>query len=278
MKIAVFGLGLIGSAWAENLAQDGFEVARWNRSPKSVPGFTSDARGAADGAALLFIVVSDPAAVQSVLDAIFPVLKPGQIVIQSSTISPDFAKKFAAQVEALGAAFLDAPFTGSKPAAEQRKTLFFIGGDSTVLDRARPVLQRLSSGIEFLGPVGSASGFKLAININIALVTQALCESLEFARAAGISDDKYFELLRKTSSHTKLADLKEPKLKQRDFSPQFALKHMAKDLRLASAAANSLKLPQMRALSELYEQALKLGWGEDDFIALARFAGQSIQK
>ena len=147
MKISLFGLGIIGSIWAENLHLDGHDVSGWNRTPKRFPFFTSDIRAAAKDAEIIFIVVADPPAVQNVLDQILPVLHAGQVVIQSSTISPKASRDFAEQVGRTGAAFLEVPFTGSKPAAEQRKIVFYVGGDEKVLAKVRPVLERLSSSI-----------------------------------------------------------------------------------------------------------------------------------
>ena len=271
MNISVFGLGIIGEIWARNLNADGDTVRGWNRTPKSLPFYTPNARAAAAAAELIIIVVADPPAVQNVLDQILPALHPGQLVIQSSTISPDATKKFAAQVQATGAAFLEAPFTGSKPAAEQRKTVYYIGGDADLLERARPVLARLSGNILHIGPIGSASALKLAMNVNIALVGQALCESLTLARAAGISDDQYFTALKINVSRSGVSDLKEPKLRTGDFAPQFSLKHMGKDLHLALGMAGELSLPQTEALVKLYEAGLRSGWGDQDFITLMRF-------
>jgi len=272
MNISVFGLGIIGGTWAENLRQDGHDVCGWNRTPKPhLPYFTADARRAAAHGEALLIVVADPPAVQGVLDQIKPCLRPGQIVIQSSTISPAASRDFAAQVEATGASFLEAPFTGSKIAAQQRKLVFFIGGDTALMERARPVLSRLASHIEYVGPIGSASAIKLAFNINIALVGAALGESLTFARAAGISDERYFSALRLNVSWSGLAELKEKKLQTADYSPQFSLKHMGKDLRLAlETAEGKLSLPQTQSLCRLYQAALERGWGDDDFIGLIR--------
>jgi 3-hydroxyisobutyrate dehydrogenase-like beta-hydroxyacid dehydrogenase len=275
MNVSIFGLGIIGSIWAEHFRRDGFEVRGWNRSPKSASYFTPDARSAARDADALLIVVADPPAVQSVLDQIQPVLHAPQLVIQSSTISPEASRQFAAQVEATGAAFLEAPFTGSKPGAEQRKLIFYCGGEPDVMARARPVLQRLATGMELVGPVGSASALKLAMNMNIALVAEALCESLAFARAAGISDERFFATLKLNVSHSGVAALKESKLLAGDFSPQFALKHQAKDLRLALGAAGNLTMPQTRALTKLCEAGVRAGLGEDDFIGLVRLLEKS---
>ena len=271
MNISIFGLGIIGEIWARNLHADGDDVRGWNRTPKPLPFYTPNARDAAAAAETIIIVVADPPAVQNVLDQILPALHPGQLVIQSSTISPAATQRFAAQVQATGAQFLEAPFTGSKPAAEQRKTVYYIGGDAELLERARPVLARLSGTILHIGPIGSASALKLAMNVNIALVGQALCESLTLARAAGIPDDKYFAALKINASRSGVSDLKEPKLRTADFAPQFSLKHMGKDLRLALEMAGDLPLPQTESLTKLYEAGLRCGWGNDDFITLMRY-------
>jgi len=273
MKIAMFGLGIIGGTWAGNLYADGDEVRGWNRTSKPFPFFTAQAPDAARGAELIIIVVTDPPAVQNVLDQILPVLQPGQIVMQSSTVSPGATRAFAQQVGASGALFLEAPFTGSKPAAEQRQTVFYVGGDPAVLERVRPVLARLGRTVLHVGPIGSASVLKLAMNLNIALVAQALCESRALARAAGLSDDIFFAALKINASWSGVADLKEPKLRAGDFSPQFSLKHMAKDLRLALETGKTVPLPQTREVMKLYEEGLRRGWGDEDFVGLVRLLG-----
>lgn len=276
MNISVFGLGIIGRVWAANLHQDGDTVRGWNRTPKpTLPYYTGDAAAAAAAAEILILVVADPPAVQQVLDRILPVLHAGQIVVQSSTISPAASCRFAAQVQATGAAFLEAPFTGSKPAAEQRQTVYYIGGDPQVLERVRPVLTRLSRAIEYIGPFGSAAALKLAMNLNLALLAEALGESLTFARAAGISDDCFFRALSLNVGQSGLATLKEPKLRAGDWTPQFSLKHMGKDLRLAVESADQQPLPQLRALVKLYETGLARGWGDDDFSSLLRLLTKS---
>jgi 3-hydroxyisobutyrate dehydrogenase-like beta-hydroxyacid dehydrogenase len=270
MNVAIFGLGIIGGVWAANLRADGFRVRGWNRTPKTFEGFVPDAAAAARESDLLIICVADPAAVQSVLDLIRPALTSRHLVVQSSTVGPDDNRRFAAFVNQSGARFLEAPFTGSKPAAEQRKTVFYVGGDAADVEAVRPVLARLSQAIQHIGPVGAAAALKLAMNINVALVGEALGESLAYARAMGLSDDKFFEGLKLNVSRSGLVDLKEAKLRQSDFRPQFSVKHMAKDLRLAVASAGPDPLPQTRAALELYDEALRRGWGDEDFITLIR--------
>jgi 3-hydroxyisobutyrate dehydrogenase-like beta-hydroxyacid dehydrogenase len=272
MKISVLGLGIIGSAWAKNLIVDGHDVRCWNRTPKDFPKFHESIQEAVEGAEVIFIVVADPPAVQSVLDQIQARLGRGALVIQSSTISSKWTRLFAEQVQRTGALFLEAPFTGSKPAAEQRQTVYYLGGEPEVIEKARPILEPISSAILHIGPLGSASTLKLAMNMNIAGVAQSLCESLSLCRAAGIPDDVYFNALARNASRSGVSDLKGPKLRQRDYTPQFSLKHMAKDLRLAleSAADLSLSLEQTGHLKKIYDQGMGAGWADDDFIGLMR--------
>src|SRR3989337_2831486 len=95
MNMSVLGLGIIGSAWAKNLIADGHAVRCWNRTPKDFPNYHASIQEAVDGVEVIFIVVADPPAVQSVLDQIKPKLGPGVLVIQSSTISANWTLRFA---------------------------------------------------------------------------------------------------------------------------------------------------------------------------------------
>jgi 3-hydroxyisobutyrate dehydrogenase-like beta-hydroxyacid dehydrogenase len=270
-KVAVLGLGIIGSAWARNLIEDGLDVRPWNRTPQpDFPHFEADAARAVEGADFIIIVVADPKAVESVLDAIEPKLSAGQIVVQCSTISAHWSKTFAERIEKSGARFLEAPFTGSKLAAEGRQTVFYVGGDTAILDDSRPVLERLSKTILHIGPLGTASTLKLAMNLNIAAIAGALSEGLTLCRQSGIPDEKFFDALHQNVSRSGVSDLKEPKLLARDYSPQFSVKHMEKDLRLAleTASESGVELPETQAVRAVYQQGLAKDLGDADFTAL----------
>jgi len=269
-RITVVGLGIIGSAWAQNLHADGLTVRGWNRTPKDFPFYEPDLAKAVADAEIIMIVVADPPAVESLLNVIVPHLKPGQIVAQSSTISAHWTKLFAQRVQATGADFLDAPFTGSKPAAEARKTVFYLGGSPGVIEKAGPILERISSARLYIGEIGSASSLKLAMNLNLALMIQALSESLTLARGEGITDEKFFDALHLNFGRSGLADLKEPKFKGKDYAPQFALKHMNKDLRLALETVGEVDLPAAKTLKSFYDKGMDAGFGEDDFIGVIR--------
>jgi 3-hydroxyisobutyrate dehydrogenase-like beta-hydroxyacid dehydrogenase len=273
--ITVIGLGIIGSAWAKNLHADGLTVRGWNRTPKDFPFYESDLIKAVSEAEMIIIVVADPAAVEGILDQIVPHLKGGQIVAQSSTISARWTKLFAKRVQETGADFLEAPFTGSKPAAEARKTVFYLGGTSELFEKARPVLQRISAQLLHVGDIGSASSLKLAMNLNLAVMAEALSESLTLTRAEGIPDEKYFEALHMNVGRSGLSDLKEAKFRASDYAAQFSLKHMNKDLRLALETADGLNLPVAEALKAFYNKGMDAGMGDDDFTGVVRLLGKS---
>jgi 3-hydroxyisobutyrate dehydrogenase-like beta-hydroxyacid dehydrogenase len=277
MNITVIGLGIIGSIWAQHLAKDGHQVRTWNRSPKpQAPGFTANLLDAVNGAELVMIVVADPPAVQHVLDAIVPVLTSGMIVAQHSTIGVGDTERFSAQVQATGASYLDMPFTGSKPAAEQRQNVFFVGDDHQVLPRLENVYQSLAKKILPIGGIGKASAIKLAFNLLIANLNQAQAESFELARRSGIDPAIFFEALNFNVAKSGLADLKKPKYLSGDYSPQFSIKHMHKDLRLALAHAKTLELTlaETATVQGLYAEAEKRGLGDQDFAALLEIVRQ----
>src|SRR5262245_25838852 len=119
--IGVIGLGIIGGVWAKNYDAAGVLAGAWNRTEQlDFPKWKNSARDVVAAADVVQIVVADPPAVQSVIDAILPALGPGKIVVQSSTIDGESSEDFLKQVAARGACYLEAPFTGSKPAAEQK--------------------------------------------------------------------------------------------------------------------------------------------------------------
>jgi 3-hydroxyisobutyrate dehydrogenase-like beta-hydroxyacid dehydrogenase len=271
LPTAILGLGIIGTEWARNLHADGVPLAVWNRTAKSDPGLPAPAKDPAEavrGAELIILVVADPPAVEQVLNQIEPALGPGKILAQASTVSAAWNLKFAARVEKTGAKFLEIPFTGSKPAAIARQTVFYVGGDKDLLDRAEPVLSRISATRLHIGPLGSAASLKLAMNMNIAMLMEGLSESLRFARAAGIPDEIFFAALKVNTARSAMTDLKEPKLRAGDFAPQFSLKHMDKDLRLALESAGDLDLPQLRKLKGQYDAGMAKGLGDSDFSVL----------
>ena len=268
MKAGVLGLGIIGSAWARSLDEDGLLAGAWNRTPKpDFPKWRGTPAGVAEAADLLIICVTDPAAVAAVLDAI--TLSPRHMVVQTSTIDPSSSRKFCARVRKAGAAYIEAPFTGSRPAAEQRKTMYFLGGRDEDIDRAEPVLSRISETRHRLGTPAQASAFKLSLNLLVANYAEALCESLNLSRRAGIPDDAFFSVMKTTVGWGPFATFKESKLRNNDFSTQFSVKNMLKDMRLALKTGGRA-LPLTRTLTKCLQRAADAGFAEEDYMALMK--------
>jgi 3-hydroxyisobutyrate dehydrogenase-like beta-hydroxyacid dehydrogenase len=266
----VLGLGIIGAIWARHLHADGMLGGAWNRTAQpSFPSWKRSPEEVADAAESLMVVVADPPAVESVLRSILPRLRPAHLVIQSSTIDPASSRRFHDLVAGRGAAYVEAPFTGSKPAAEQRQTVFYMGGEPAAVARAESVLAHLSQKRFLIGLPEQAATLKLACNLQIACLMEAMCEALAWARSAGISDEVFFSALRSNAAWSGLTQLKEPKLRNRDYSPQFSVKHMLKDMRLAVLTARE-RLPLGAAVSDRLRLAAENGWGDQDMSALYR--------
>jgi 3-hydroxyisobutyrate dehydrogenase-like beta-hydroxyacid dehydrogenase len=216
------------------------------------------------------VVVSDPPAVDEILRAIEPELGPSHLVIQSTTIDPKSAVAFSQRVRARGASYMEAPFMGSRPAVEQRKTIFLLGGERSVLSRAEAVLGHLSAVRHQVGSEAQAAALKLSFNVHVAITMEALCESLSLARQSDVSDDAYFRILQGTALWSGFHNLKDQKLRQSEFSPQFSIKHMLKDVRLATELARPSSAPIAEAVRDRLRSASERGLSEEDIAALIK--------
>lgn len=274
MKIGVIGLGIIGGVWARHYEAAGVLAGAWNRTPQpDFPQWKTSPEAVATAADVVQIVVADPPAVRALIVRILPVLGAGKIVVQSSTIDPKSSEEFRAAVIATGARYLEAPFTGSKPAAEQKQSVFYLGGDAPLVAELEPLLSLISQARLHIGTHVQATTLKLAMNLNLAVQMQALSEALVLARRAGISDDVFFGALGRNVGHSGLVKLKEPKLRAGDFAPQFSVKHMLKDMRLASGINGCEDFPVLDTVRDRLAAADRAGLGDEDFSALIKLIG-----
>ncbi|MCX6937099.1 MAG: NAD(P)-binding domain-containing protein [Verrucomicrobia bacterium] len=273
-RVGVLGLGIIGTIWAGHYAAAGVLAGTWNRTAQpTAPGWRDTPEAVVVAADVVHIVLADPPAVRGVLERIRPALGPGKIVVQSSTIDPASSEEFRALVTATGARYLEAPFTGSKPAAEQRQTVFYLGGEAELQATLEPTLALVSAVRLPIGDHRQAAALKLAMNLNLAVQMQGLLEARALAAAAGIGDEVFYGALARNVGYSGLVKLKEPKLRAGDFSPQFSVKHLHKDMRLASGAAGCAELPALDAVRVQLKTAEARGYGDEDFIALAKVLG-----
>src|SRR3954452_24672493 len=160
----LIGLGIIGSRVANGLRAAGFQTYGWNRSVKPVPNFLASPAEVAEVADLVQIFVSDAPALMEVLEAMGPKLTAEHLIICSATIGPEATLEAVKFVEDRGARFLDAPFTGSKLAAERSQLVYYVGGDDATFLPVRPILEATSKTIVRTGKIGDAALVKIVTN------------------------------------------------------------------------------------------------------------------
>jgi len=263
---------------AANWRKAGHEVAGWNRTPEHAAGLgiplaATPATLAASSDAVM-VVVSDPAALESVVGGPQGIARASlrdKLVMNATTVDAASNRQACAAVQAASGAFVETPFTGSKDGAETGKLVFYAGGDEAAVRRAEPLLLQTGSRVFHFGPVGSASDVKLAMNLMIANIMQAMVEALALVKAAGIDLATFEEAYRMNASWCGLSAMKLPKVVQQDFSPHFSVKHMSKDMKLALKRAEELGvgIPHTGNVSAFLEQTRMQGLGDLDFSALA---------
>ncbi len=289
MRVAFLGLGIMGRSMAANLAKAGHEVAVWNRTPgKEVGGARTAASPAeaAHGVEVVWMCVSDTKAVESVLfgaQGIHESLTEGMIIADSSTISPSATRQFAERVRSHGVQYVDAPMTGSKAGAESGTLIFMVGGDEPAVEKLKPLFAAMGKKIFRMGETGKGQATKLVMNLQIALIYEGFAEALTLATKLGVDVEALVPLIQATMVHSGVVEYKAPFVLKRDFSPNFPLRLMHKDLRLALEAAKELRvrLPGLETVEEIYDVADEDGHGDLDYAAtltlLEKWAGVEVK-
>jgi len=273
LRAGVLGLGIIGSRVAARVQAAGFPLAVWNRTPRAfdgLPSLATDPVDVARDAHILHIFVADDEALRSTVDALLPALGPNHVVVSNATVAPQTIRELAVQVTARGAAFLDAPFTGSRDAAAQGQITYYIGGSAAALERARPVLAASAKSIVPCGEVGQASAVKLATNIMAAAAAVSLSEAIHLLRANCVDPQILVTALENNAARSGVTDLKLPCMLEDDYAPRFSVRNMRKDLRLALEAGAPENRTLTAAMLALFQAACEAGLGEEDFAAVAK--------
>ncbi len=289
MRVAFLGLGIMGRPMAANLVKAGHEVTTWNRSSgKEVAGERAAATPceAAKGAEVVWICVSDTAAVEQVLfgeNGVEGALKPGMIVVDSSTISPMATREFARRVGERGAEYVDAPVTGSKAGAESGQLIFMAGGSEAAIERLKPLWTAMGKNLFRMGDVSMGQATKLGMNLMIALIYEGFAEALALTGKLGVKPDALMPLIQASMVRSGVIDYKAPFVLRRDFSPNFPLRLMHKDIQLMLDAAKEqrVKLPGLETVAEIYDIAVEEGHDELDYAAtltlLEKWAGVEVK-
>jgi len=278
--VAFIGLGAMGSRMAMNLHAAGHSLRVFNRSREKTKPFAdkgavvcSSPAEAAKGAEFVCSIVSDDVATRAVMlgdQGVVGAAAPGTIILDSSTNTPAMAREVAFEARARGVFYLDAPVSGSLAQAQGKELVILIGGDKAAFDQALPVLGAMGRMVRRIGDTGAGATLKLINNMLSASLTAAIAEAAQAAEAANLDRDAALEVLGEGAAGSRLMKTKLPKMFKRDFSPQFQLELMDKDLRYFLALAQELDRPAPIAslVRSQYQAAKRAQLGKLDSCAV----------
>lgn len=269
-KVAVVGLGAMGSRIAQRLLAAGHDLVVWNRSAEKTAPFVAveSPAQAAQRADAVFVMVSDPEAVREVTegaDGILAGARPGTTVIQMSTVGPADISRLASSLPE-GVELLDAPVLGSLSEVEGGTLRVFAGGSPDLVERWTPVLSSLGS-VLHVGPVGLGTAAKLVANSTLLGALAVLGEALALGQKLGLSREATFEVLSATPLAAQ-AERRREAFETGEYPTRFALALALKDTELISAAAEGADLKVAEAVRDWFAEAVGEGAGEDDYSSI----------
>lgn len=294
INIGFIGLGTMGMPMAINLLKNGYAVTVYNRTASKAEqlqalGATvlSSPAQVAKETDIIFTNVSDDRALLEIVlgsGGIIEGVHPGLTVIDCSTVSPETSRKVYGELTAHFADFLDAPVTGSKPAAEAGTLVFMIGGRQETFEEQADLFDVLGSKALYMGPSGSGSYAKLAHNAIVGINAIGLMEGISIATKAGLDPEKFLEIVTAGGANSRQAELKGSKIVNRDFSNQFSTALMLKDLLLALQLTGGFQLPTplLHAATTIFQMGLSKGLGDQDLSSVIQcyedWMKQQVQK
>jgi len=289
-RIAFLGLGIMGSGMARRLLLNGFPLTVFNRNAEKSKPLADDGahaanspREAAANADVIISMVADDNASRSMWlgeNGALATARPGTICIECSTVTVDWIRELATAAAQKKCALLDAPVTGSKIQAAGGELNFLVGGDATTLEKARPALAAMSKAIVHLGPAGSGALVKLINNFVCGVQLASLAEAVAMIERSGLDRARALEVLTNGAPGGPLVKAVATRMTTPDFTPNFLLRLMAKDLGYAIQEGGklSVELATARAALGDFQAAIAAGHGEQDIAAVVEpFRKKSIK-
>ncbi|MDE1178180.1 MAG: NAD(P)-dependent oxidoreductase [Edaphobacter sp.] len=279
-NLGFLGLGIMGGPMAQHLIDAGHTVALWSYSagkaekltggkPKATP---AEVAAASD---IIFLCVGDTAMSREVIlgkDGLIEQAKPGTIIVDCSTVSPSESKRIGEALAAKGIEFLDAPCTGSKAGAENGKLTFMIGGKKEIFDKVEPFFKNMGELLYYCGAAGMGLSAKLSQNMILGSLLQAFNESMVLAVKSGVDPNQMLDILNNSAAKSTFISVKAPMVFKRNFSTNFSVKWLEKDMQLMLDHAGEQNVPApITALSaQMLRAAIAKGYGEDDICGSIR--------
>jgi 3-hydroxyisobutyrate dehydrogenase len=279
-RVAILGLGIMGVGMAGRVLSAGFPLTVYNRNREKAMAFASQGatvaatpREAAATADIVITMVADDTASRDVWlgeNGALAGARNGAVLIESSTVSVPWVRELAAAAVERGCELLDAPVTGSKPHAASGELLFLVGGSASVLAVARPVLAVMSRDMVHLGPTGSGALLKLVNNFLCGVQAASFAEATALIDAGGLDRQKAVAVLTNGAPGSPLIKIISARAAAGDFSPNFLLRLMAKDIgyALTEGARDGVTLQTAGAALAVFKNAIESGRGDQDFAAV----------
>ena len=290
LRIGFIGLGRMGSPMAANIAKAGFQLGVYNRTPAKAEALAREvgARVADSPSALaassdvLVTMLSDDAALEAIYDGpggILEGLRPGSIGVDMSTVGPTTTLSLGKRVHDAGASLVDAPVSGSVALAASGELLIMVGGDDHDVRRVRPVLEAMGSKVVRIGGLGSAVAMKLAVNVVVYGLNQALSEGLVLAERAGVERVLAYEVLASSAAGAPFVHYRRNAFERPGEIPvAMPIPLAEKDMVLALELANRVGAPMPQALKnrDLLHVAAEAGFAELDISAIAEYLRRQL--
>jgi 3-hydroxyisobutyrate dehydrogenase-like beta-hydroxyacid dehydrogenase len=246
-RVGFIGLGLMGSRLTRRLHSMGWKIQAWNRSPKPAAALSkagiSVAESIADLVAESDVVLSslaNDAAVKSVYldkEGVFAAVEPGTVILEMSTISPELSRRLHREARKRGINFLDVAISGSTPSVEAGTITLLAGGDKGTFDQCTPIYESIARQWFLIGPGSSGVQMKLVVNLLLSLDMQSIAEAVSLGEHLRINRSVLLDVLSKTAVVPPAFVSKFQKIKNGDYSPEFPLRLMSKDMDLVMNAA-----------------------------------------
>jgi len=284
-EVAFLGLGTMGAPMARNLLRAGLPVRVWNRTSAAARALVDDGariasspREAAAGAAIVVTMLSDAEAVFGVVsgaDGLLAGMGGGAVWVQMSTIGAEGTMRCLELARAAGAAFVDAPVSGSKGPAEAGALVVLASGEAALALRVAPLFDAVGAKTLWLGEAGAGTRFKVVVNAWLFYQMHGAAEVAALARATDVPLERFVDFLAESPLGAPAAVAKLKKLQHANYAPEFSLQWALKDLHLALASARTahLDLPAARTIADVWERCVAAGYGAEDVIGVARGVG-----
>ena len=282
-KIGIIGMGMLGNAVALHLLDSGFEVTVYNRTKEKTmqarekgAKVVTSPKEIAENSELIITIVKDAAAVKEISfekDGIIEGKHEKLIVADMSTIDPTESKNISRKFQEHNIHKLDIPVMGGPNVAITGNLVMMVSGNKESFDRCKNVFEKIANKVFFLGESGVAHSVKLAMNLQITMLALALSEGIILMKKANVDPKIFLEILNSTYFKTGMSEKKAFKMIENKFDATFTLSNLKKDISTITSAAKSLgiELPMIKKAEQVYENAVKEGFGEIDYTGIIEY-------